>query len=154
MKNMNSKNEIKWNWGMGVAIVYIVFVVGMLSMVFLSKNQKIDLVTEDYYKQELVFQEEIDAKQRVENQGCNPIVTQEMGGCQVVIPNSKEMKIQGNLLAYCPSNKAGDIYISLPETKSGGWFVNLSSLQSSNYILKFHWTRNGERYSASIPFTK
>jgi hypothetical protein len=151
---MNSKNEIKWNWGMGIAVVYIVFVVGMLSMVFLSKNQKIDLVTENYYQQELEFQEEIDAKQRAENQGCIPILTRNRGGFQVDIPNSKGMNIEGQLWAYCPSNKVGDHVIVLPKTTSGGWFLNLSGLYSSSYILKFHWTRDGERYSASLPFTK
>lgn len=145
---------MKWNWGKGIATAYIVFVVGILSMVFLSKNQKIDLVTENYYQQELVFQEELDAQQRVENQGCIPILARKRGGFQVDIPNSKGKNIEGQLLAYCPSNKAGDHVIALPKTTSGGWLLNLSELNFSKYIFKFHWTRNGERYSASIPFTK
>ncbi len=62
------------NWGVGIAIVYILFVLGMLTLVFKSRSQKIDLVTENYYQQELAYQEEIDAKQRVEDSGCMPVI--------------------------------------------------------------------------------
>jgi len=154
MENQKSKNGFRWNWGVGIALVYVVFVVCMLSMVMMSKNQKIDLVTENYYQQELAFQDEINAQQRVENYNCMPVIKSYKSGYQIDIPNTTGHKIQGTLLAYCPSNKKGDCIIDLPNTESGGWLVNLSKLTTSNYILKFHWTHNGEVYSASLPFRK
>ena len=112
------------NWGVGIAIVYILFVVGMLTLVFKSRSQKIDLVTENYYQQELAYQEEIDAKQRVEDSGCMPVIHKISNQYQIEIPGSKGSAIQGDLLAYCPSNKKGDRLISLPKTDDGGWLLD------------------------------
>ena len=142
------------NWGVGIAIVYILFVVGMLTLVFKSRSQKIDLVTENYYQQELAYQEEIDAKQRVEDSGCMPVIQKVSNQYQIQIPGSKGNPIQGSLLAYCPSNKKADRLISLKPTNDGQWLLDLESLSTSQYILKLHWSKGGEIYAASLPFKK
>ena len=59
----------QWNWGKGIVLVYACFVVGMLYLVFQSKQQKIDLVVDDYYQQELKFQQQIDASNRAVKAG-------------------------------------------------------------------------------------
>ncbi len=142
------------NWGIGIAIVYILFVLGMLTLVFKSRSQKIDLVTENYYQQELAYQEEIDAKQRVEDSGCMPVIQKKSNQYQIQIPGSKGNPIQGSLLAYCPSNKKADRLISLKPTNDGQWLLDLESLSTSQYILKLHWSKGGEIYAASLPFKK
>ena len=142
------------NWGVGIAIVYILFVLGMLTLVFKSRSQKIDLVTENYYQQELAYQEEIDAKQRVEDSGCMPVIQKVSNQYQIQIPGSKGNPIQGSLLAYCPSNKKADRLISLKPTNDGQWLLDLESLSTSQYILKLHWSKGGEIYAASLPFKK
>jgi len=154
MKNQNVKKGFHMNWGVGIVIVYILFVVGMLTLVFKSRSQKIDLVTENYYQQELAYQEEIDAKQRVEDSGCMPVIHKISNQYQIEIPDSKGSAIQGDLLAYCPSNKKGDRLISLPKTDDGGWLLDLEHLEASQYLLKLHWSKEGEIYAASLPFKK
>ena len=154
MKNRIVKKEFHMNWGVGIAIVYILFVLGMLTLVFKSRSQKIDLVTEKYYQQELAYQEEIDAKQRVEDSGCMPVIQKKSNQYQIQIPGSKGNPIQGSLLAYCPSNKKADRLISLKPTNDGQWLLDLESLSTSQYILKLHWSKGGEIYAASLPFKK
>lgn len=154
MKNRIVKKEFHMNWGVGIAIVYILFVLGMLTLVFKSRSQKIDLVTENYYQQELAYQEEIDAKQRVEDSGCMPVIQKKSNQYQIQIPGSKGNPIQGSLLAYCPSNKKADRLISLKPTNDGQWLLDLESLSTSQYILKLHWSKGGEIYAASLPFKK
>ena len=154
MKNRIGKKEFHMNWGVGIAIVYILFVLGMLTLVFKSRSQKIDLVTENYYQQELAYQEEIDAKQRVEDSGCMPVIQKKSNQYQIQIPGSKGNPIQGSLLAYCPSNKKEDRLISLKPTNDGQWLLDLESLSPSQYILKLHWSTGGEIYAASLPFKK
>jgi len=53
------------NWGTKILIVYVVFIAGILLMVFKSSIQKTDLVTTDYYAKELKYQEKIDEMNRV-----------------------------------------------------------------------------------------
>ena len=53
------------NWGYKILLVYVVFVTGIMFMVFKSSSQKVDLVTTDYYAKELKYQQKIDAMNRV-----------------------------------------------------------------------------------------
>lgn len=52
------------NWGYKILTVYIIFVAGILFLVFKSSFQKQDLVVHDYYEQELKFQQRIDETER------------------------------------------------------------------------------------------
>ena len=51
---------MKLSWGYKIMFVYIVFVAGIGVLVFKASNQKFDLVTKDYYDQELKYQQVID----------------------------------------------------------------------------------------------
>ena len=48
------------NWGWKITLLYISFAAGILTLVFLSINQKIDLVDKNYYERELVHQSRLD----------------------------------------------------------------------------------------------
>lgn len=48
---------MKFNWGTGITIFIVLFVVSMSAMVFKASQQNVDLVTEDYYEKELAFQD-------------------------------------------------------------------------------------------------
>jgi hypothetical protein len=51
---------MKLSWGYKIMFVYIAFVAGMGFLVFKASSQKFDLVTKDYYDQELKYQQVID----------------------------------------------------------------------------------------------
>ena len=51
---------MKLSWGHKIAATYLVFVAGMVFLVFKANNEKFDLVTKDYYGAELKYQEVID----------------------------------------------------------------------------------------------
>ena len=51
---------MKFNWGMKILVGYILFVVGMLTLVFMSSIQNGDLVSENYYEDEIRYQKIID----------------------------------------------------------------------------------------------
>lgn len=55
--------KFKFNWGHGLALALILFALSMGYAVYLAVTQKYDLVTDDYYAQELRYQERIDQKQ-------------------------------------------------------------------------------------------
>ncbi len=53
---------MKLNWGTGLAITLAIFAIGMGYTVYQAMNQTHDLVTTDYYQQELAYQSTIDGK--------------------------------------------------------------------------------------------
>ena len=52
---------MKLNWGKGIAIVMISFMAFILYMVFQMFGANVDLVEEDYYQQEVKYDERIEA---------------------------------------------------------------------------------------------
>ena len=55
---------MKLNWGYKILIVYLMFAAGMLTMVYLTTQENRDLVSDNYYEEELAYQEIIDQSSR------------------------------------------------------------------------------------------
>ena len=93
---MSSSNIMKINWGTGIVIAFIAFISFIMYFVInmnINKKYDHDLVTEDYYKKELEFQNDIDketnAKNLVENlrlQMIKPIVLVKLLTCSIWEP--------------------------------------------------------------------
>ena len=55
---------MKFNWGFGIALVIVIFAVGVGVLVYIAASQKVDLVADNYYEQELKHQDRIDESRR------------------------------------------------------------------------------------------
>ena len=98
------------NWGYKILVVYIIFITGIVFMVIRSSTEKTDLVTSDYYAQELKYQEKIDQQSR--SNALSAPVTYEIKGQELLIhfpDDFKGKKIEGNISLYCPSDEKKDI---------------------------------------------
>jgi hypothetical protein len=144
----------RWNWGKGIVLVYSLFVLGILYLVYQSKQQKLDLVYEDYYAQELMFQNQIDATQRVEDAGEKPSLVRKEGGVFLLIPSAKGIQVSGSLTAYCASDKSKDQLMRLNQTTAGLWRLPVLDLKSGRYTFKIKWKQLGELYYSELPFDK
>ena len=101
------------NWGNKILIVYIVFVLGIVFMVFKSSTQKTDLVTTDYYAKELKYQDKIDEMNRV--QALSASVGFVIKDNELIIQFPKDFagkKITGEAVLYCPSDENKDLKIN------------------------------------------
>ena len=65
----------KFTWGHGVVIALLVFMAFILSMLFLFPNgqKNSEMVTDNYYEEELKYQDVIDAKKRADNLEEKPV---------------------------------------------------------------------------------
>ncbi len=98
------------NWGYKIMIVYLVFVAGILFMFYKASNERVDLVTTDYYAKELKYQNKIDETQR--SNALSVPVTFEVKDHLLLIHFPKDFsgkKIEGDVLLYCPSDEKKDI---------------------------------------------
>lgn len=59
--------KITWNWGTGIVLFIIGFVLMNLVFGFIAMNTKVDLVRTDYYESELLYQQVIDKKKNYKN---------------------------------------------------------------------------------------
>ena len=134
------------NWGHKILIVYLVFVVGIVFMVFKSSNQKIDLVTTDYYAKELKYQERIDAVQRTK--GLSSPVQFKVTNKQISIQFPGELRaevIKGTVLIYCPADERKDLQKDFT-TKNGTVILDLPAQNTGSHELQINWGAGGKAY--------
>jgi hypothetical protein len=131
------------SWGTGIALLYIGFVVGILTLVTMSMNQRVDLVTEDYYAEELGFQKKIDKMERA-NALPTPLrweVTD--AAIRISYPaNFATGDLAGTVNLYCPSDNSKDIQFRVQPDAQNQQLIPLASLQPGRYLLQFDW-KNG-----------
>ncbi|MHA7059846.1 FixH family protein [Aquimarina sp. M1] len=108
---------MKINWGTAIVLVFIGFIGFILFFVVRMNTDKKfehDLVTEDYYKQELAFQQEINAEKNGNSLKNNVEIKKIGEGLLVVFPRDQNYtKLSGTISLYRPSNKKLDFEIPI-----------------------------------------
>ena len=98
------------NWGTKIILVFAVFVSGILFMVLKAGRYNMDLVTADYYEQELKYQHTIDAVERT-----NALTTKincSVKDQQIDIQLPAEMnnvQLDADVWLYCVADKNRDL---------------------------------------------
>ncbi|GAB4092824.1 FixH family protein [Flaviaesturariibacter terrae] len=134
------------SWGHKIAAVYILFVAGILTLVAKASSQHFDLVTEDYYEQELRFQNVINEQKAVSALSEAPRYVATQGTVQLLLPAEFEGKAwKGDLYLYRPSDAKLDIRKEVDGNGRAYVFVLPKALQG-NYTLKFSWELDGKKY--------
>jgi hypothetical protein len=98
------------NWGYKILFVYLIFVAAILFLVYKASEEKVDMVTSDYYTKELQYQKKIDQAER--NNALTDTVAYTIKNHELKINFPGKFsgkKIEGSILLYCPSNEDKDI---------------------------------------------
>jgi hypothetical protein len=137
---------MKFNWGYKIAGVYILFVVGIMYLVVRSSQQNIDLVTPDYYAQELKYQDRIDETQRASALSEPVEFSLEHDVLTISFPEQFSGKeITGSVLVYCPANKENDISRNI--SVSGNQMkINIPEKNSGMHEVQISWEVEGVKY--------
>lgn len=140
------KLKLTWNWGTGIVLAYAIFIVLIVSAVYKALNQNVDLVTPDYYAQELDYQNKYD---KMANAGTlTEPVKVEQAGANVVISFPAEVKgpYSGTILFYRPSNSADDVTIPIQAGQDGKMTVSTAKLKKGNYSVLVDWASGTTKY--------
>ncbi len=139
---------MKFNWGHGIFVFFTIFVIIMLSVLYLSRQQNIDLVTEDYYAAELVYQDKIDQLNNSKSKGFE--VKHRIEGKELILEFSKsidEGKVQnGEVYFYRPSDASFDYTQALTLDGQNELRIAENSLNPGYYIMKISFSIDNEKY--------
>ena len=134
------------NWGHKIIIVYGVFVGGMILLAYKSSRQNTELVTDDYYAKELVYQQRIDQSKRTALLSAPVQVLINDRALSIHFPKDfAAKKISGNLTVYCPSNEKKDIHQQFSVTDSEVNVTLPANYKGLHYI-KLTWETEGVNY--------
>lgn len=134
------------NWGYKILFVYLAFVAGIVFMVIKSSNQKMDLVTTDYYAKELKYQDKIDEAKRTSSLSKELECTVTNNQLSILFPKDFEGKnISGEVVLYCPSDEGNDITQKF-STQNLMTSVAISAKSSGSYEIQISWIVDGKSY--------
>lgn len=135
------------NWGYKIFIVLIVFVVGMLSMVYISMQQTNEMFDENYYAQELKFQTLIDAEKAFVKIQTDPIIQQDQQFVTVQLPKTSYEMIQDGTVDFLKQdNKKDDLKYPLTPDSNGKFQVQKSDFKKGVYKIRVKWTNQKQLY--------
>ena len=136
-----------FNWGHKITLAFSAFVVFIFVMVYKAVKTDFQLVTKEYYKEELAYQEVIDGTNKA-NQLSTAVRIQQADD-QLIIQLPEEMKQQtvtGSIWLYCPSEDKNDRKVVLAVDEEGRQSISTKSIAAAGYLAKIRWQANGQTY--------
>ena len=139
---------MKLNWGLRIALLYGGFVILIITMVSMAMNQKVDLVSKDYYEQELQYQDKINKTKR--SLALSEPMTWLVNPGTLVLKFPKQFKYQtvkGTVYFFRPSDETMDTRINfVVSDTSVSEYMNTEKLKPGLYKMQIDWQVNDQEY--------
>lgn len=138
--------NIRIGWGWNVTILYSFFAAMIIMLVVASSKQQVDLVSADYYKDEIAYQRVLDAgRNQAQLAGAVTVHANEQN-VYLDFPAEFDRLIKtGKLQFYAAANKNWDYSIPL-QTGENTISVPRSNLHNTRYVVKMSYVVNGKDY--------
>ena len=137
---------MKFNWGHKILILYLVFVGGILLLVFKSSQQKFDLVQQDYYGAELKYQEVINATKHASELGIDLGLVVRGSFLHITLPPIfQQSETKGEVHLYCIADEKGDLKKNF-KSNNREFDLELLTTMKGNYIVKLTVQNKGVDY--------
>ncbi len=131
------------NFGKWIVVAFVFFALFIGTLVTVCVRQDVSLVSGEYYREELAYQDQIRRIANARDLNVRPVVGKTDGdSLQVSFSANVE---EGELKLFCPSNKNMDRTYSLRSAAQVQSF-KISDLQRGMYRAKIFWTMSGKEY--------
>lgn len=138
---------MKFTWGHGITIGFALFVVYILYFVFTSFGMSIDLVSEDYYAQEVKYQNRIDQERNALDIKDEIHVSSAGSEIKIAFPEEWKDAIElGSVHFFRPSNVDLDVRIPLRLDENAQLTVPLDKFVAGRYEVQLYWEAKGKEY--------
>ncbi|OBX25611.1 FixH protein [Gelidibacter algens] len=140
---------MKFNWGTGIVLAFIGFISFILYFVIsmtINKKYEHDMVTENYYKQELQFENELNKQRNAQALEEDITYTRADNGIVITFPeNMNPSDITGKVFLYRPSSKQLD-FESIISLSDHNLLIPDKRLVGGRWNIKVDWQYNGNSY--------
>jgi nitrogen fixation protein FixH len=136
-------------WPRALAIHFAVFIAFLAIFISWAVRQSMDLVHEDYYHEEMLFQKRIDSVDRtrafaretaIQYDGAARTIT-----IQLPIEHVRE-GVTGKIHLYRPSDARLDRHLNLALDHAGAQRIGTANLQPGLWKVRAQWSANGRDF--------
>ena len=138
---------MKLNWGSGIAIFYSIFVLVLVFAVFKSRNYDHSLVSDQYYADDLKYQEHYDklVNANLLEEDLKIWNKKQKGGIELQFP--KELQnVGGEIHLFCPSDSKSDLRMTIQPDTENIQFVPTEGMRKGLWKVKVDWTAENKAY--------
>lgn len=131
------------NWGKGIAIALTLFVGFIIFLVISIVSHTVDLETEDYYKKDITYQDEISSLENANALLDKPTI--KMTATHIVVQFSSETKFQNIQLKL---NRPNDVKLDKVYKINGTntFTIDKKELEKGIYKLELSYQQNGSNF--------
>ena len=117
-------------------------------MIFHFMNQKVDLVTDNYYEKTLTYQKNIDEAERSKEINKNIKIEYLNNQLKFIFPDSSAKEIKGGeIYFYRPSDSSKDFKTDFSLNENGEILLDVSKIDKGYWKVQIRWLMNSESYS-------
>ncbi len=147
------KKLVKFNWGTGIFISIVAFMAITLVLTSIFMNQRVDLVTSNYYEKTLTYQDQIDTYKRTAGLKEKVAFSYADNKINLSFPVSFwEQVDNGKLYFYRPSDSRKDFTIPILLDKKGSQTINISTIDKGYWKVEVQWEMNNQNYKMDKSF--
>lgn len=137
------------NWGKGIAIALALFMGFIIVLVVKMVSQNVELETEDYYKKDIAYQEEITSMENAHALTAKPTISLTETHIIVQFPESLTFT-EAQLNLKRPNDETDDRSYSIVGTSM--FTLNRSELEKGVYKLELSYTYENKTYLQKIEY--
>lgn len=134
------------NWGKSIILAFLLFISFIATLVTVCVRQDVNLVTKDYYKEELVYQRQIDRMAHTAMLEQKPEIAIEEGYLLKVTYRDFNKLNEGVIQLFRPSDPAMDKEFELRKSPDDVQFFSTAGMNKGMYRARVRWTMDGEDY--------
>ena len=139
---------MKFNWGTGILIFLILFLMASAVFIAFAMRQKVELVHEDYYERGVDHSTQMEVEERSAPYQEAILAVQLEGTLQISMTDSLAVSCDSaRIQLYRPSDIQQDMNMPYDPGR-GALVISRENLVPGRYILKLSWYSGGLRYEA------
>lgn len=133
------------NWGKSIIAAFVLFAGFIAVIVTICMRQDVNLVSSQYYKDDLDYQQQLDRKNNTEALTEKPQIVLDANQLQVSFPNNMVID-GGSIKVFRPSDDKLDQLFGLNASDDSVQVFPLKALARGAYRVKMVWVVNGTEY--------
>ena len=136
------------NWGYKILLTVIIFILVMVFFVYVSMQQKNELIENNYYEKELAYQSKIDDSARLADiMKGNTIATKTQDTLHIIIPMELMDQFSDGKLEFINSQQSSlDRSLVLSPNEQGIFNYPVKDFKQGNYQMRIQWKSKGQNY--------